>query len=391
MASKRKPSPNRPENDPRAMRRAVREFKRDKEQRRRDRSWRNADAEDWFESDWKDFERVMPRGERERRRTVTTVSSAEVAHPDEEFAEEGLAGLVLAQNSGFYQVEVGDEVLSCRLRGRLVGADLNSTPVAVGDQVTVQPIEDGTGLIVAVAPRETSLSRPDPFLAHREHVIVANIDQLIIVQAVRDPLFWHEMVDRYLVAASAWGVSPLLVINKADLGSEAEVAELVALYERLNVPLLVTSAVEGRGIDELRERLAGHMSAVAGLSGVGKSSLLQAVEPALDLRISEISDWRPEGRHTTTEITLHPLHFGGYVADTPGVRGFGLWNIEPDEVALYFPEMVALLGACRFRDCSHRDEIGCAIQAAVEAGTIAETRYKSYLAMREEAGSTPAW
>jgi ribosome biogenesis GTPase len=385
MASKKNPKQTELDlKDPRAARRAVREFKRDKDFRRRDRSWRNAGTEEWMESNWTEGERVMPRGEQERRKKVAELTVSELGDAPPSDTAAVPEGLVIAQTSGYYQVRMPDgQLLTCRLRGRIAGAALNSTAVAVGDRVTIEQIDADTGTIMTVAPRDTSLSRPDPFHDHRQHVIVANIDQLVIVQAVCEPFFWHEMVDRYLVAASHWGVKPLLIVNKADLANEAEATEIVTLYTSLGVPTLLTSVVEGCGIDELRERLAGHLSAVAGLSGVGKSSLLREVEPGLDLYASEVSERRHEGRHTTTSITLHPLSVGGYVADTPGVRNFGLWDIEPEEIAYHFIDMRPLLGKCRFRDCLHRDESGCAIREAVEAGHIAATRYHSYLAMLE--------
>lgn len=298
-------------------------------------------------------------------------------------------GTVLTVRSGHYATRMDDsgELLDLRVKGSLKeGVRLYTTVAAPGDRVHVERYAEGDGLIVAVVPRRSTLSRPDPFRRHLQDVIVANVDQIVIVSSVGGPGFWHELVDRYLVYAEYHELEPLIVVNKVDQGSDAEVAELRALYEeRLSYPLLLTSATTGQGIAALGSALGAHVNVVAGLSGVGKSSLLNAVQPGLGLRIGDVSDhYGGDGQHTTTVTTLYPLDNGGYLADTPGIRGFGLWDMEPAELDYHFRDFRPLLGHCRFSDCTHHQEPQCAVVAAVAAGEIARSRYESYLTLYDE-------
>ncbi len=221
-------------------------------------------------------------------------------------------------------------------------------------------------------------------------MIVANVDQVLIVAAWREPAFWPELVDRYLIAAARYNLAPIICINKIDLadagaddaGDAAELARTVAAYRRAGYPVLPTSARTGDGLAALREALAGRTTALAGLSGVGKSSLLSAAEPGLNLRIAEVSSRRHEGRHTTTQVTLHPLAAGGFVADTPGIREFGLSGLRGCDLPRFYPEIAAEAEACAYADCSHTREPGCAVKAAVRAGRVAAVRYDSYRKIR---------
>ncbi|MEJ5199550.1 MAG: ribosome small subunit-dependent GTPase A, partial [Anaerolineae bacterium] len=199
------------------------------------------------------------------------------------------------------------------------------------------------------------------------------------VAAWREPAFWPELVDRYLIAAARNNLAPIICINKVDLADDpAAVNAAREIYVAAGYTVLLTSAHTQQGIAELRRLLHGRTTALAGLSGVGKSSLLAAAEPGLRLRVGEVSDRRHEGRHTTTQVSLHPLAAGGFVVDTPGIREFGLAGLRKEELADFYPEIVALRSGCRFENCLHRNEPGCAVKRAVREGTLAAMRYESY-------------
>ncbi len=316
-------------------------------------------------------------------------------------------GVVYKKNLGQYHVHAGGRVVSCvlssRLRKQLIypTADPHSRrprvdavhvieyvdPVAIGDQVQWIDAGDGSGMIVKVLPRRNKLTRPAPVPGERvfEQVIVANADQVIPVFAAANPPPKWGLLDRYLVSAAAAGLPALICINKLDLArAGGELHETIAAYRRLGYPVLLASAKTGEGLDELREVLQGRVSVLVGKSGVGKTSLLNALQPDLGLRVRALSRIE-KGRHTTSHLEMFPLDFGGALVDTPGMREFGLWNIRADELAALFPEMQPLVGRCKFRlDCRHDEEPGCAIRKAVMAGQISPQRYKSYLRLAEE-------
>jgi ribosome biogenesis GTPase len=293
-------------------------------------------------------------------------------------------GLVLRSTGSWYDVQTDEGPVQARVRGkfRLDERDVTN-PVAVGDRVRMRMEDDGTGLITDLLPRHNKLSRRAAGRrAEREHVLVANVDAAWCVQAARLPSFNPGFVDRFLVMAESFGVPPGIVINKMDLLVSDEHADDIAywqaLYESLGYPVLLVSAETGWGLDEFRERLEGKTSVVAGPSGVGKSTLLNAVEPSLDLRTGEVSGKTKKGRHTTTFAELLPVA-GGYVADTPGIREYGIWDMEPEELSGYFVEMLPYLDDCKFSPCTHDHEPGCAVKEAVENDEIAPERYLSYL------------
>jgi ribosome biogenesis GTPase len=295
-------------------------------------------------------------------------------------------GTVLSSTGSWYEVETDDgDTIRARVRGKFRLDETNVTnPVAVGDRVTlrVSP-EDGTGLITAIGERDTRLSRRAA--GHRsgqEHVIVANVDFAWAVQAVRKPRFNPGFIDRFLVMAEVNDLPAGLVVNKFDLlrpKDEEAVAELVGIYEAIGYPVLLTSAETGAGVDAFRDALAERTSVVTGPSGVGKSSLLNAVEPGLDAATGEVSAKTQKGKHTTTFARLHPLSVGGYLVDTPGIREFGILALHPADLAHFFVEFVPYLDACKFDDCTHDHEPGCAVKDAVDAGAIHLRRYESYL------------
>ncbi len=246
--------------------------------------------------------------------------------------------------------------------------------VAVGDLVWYRPVGD-EGMIEVVEPRKRTLTRG---YRQREHVVVSNVDQLLIVSALAEPGLKLPLVDRYLISAVKGGIRPIIVLNKADLVDLAPYQWVIGLYTQLGYETIATSAADGRGIGRLREILAHGATAFSGQSGVGKSSLLNALQPGLNLRVREVSGYA-KGKHTTTTAELIRLQSGGYVVDTPGLRQFELWNIEPGEIEAHFIEFRPYIPKCKFPDCSHIHEYDCAVKEAIYWGQIHRGRYESYL------------
>lgn len=297
-------------------------------------------------------------------------------------------GIVLRSTGSWYDVQIGDRVIPSKVRGRFrLDPGESTNPVAVGDRVTVRIGEDETGLITDIHERKNQLSRRAAGRrVGQEHVIAANIDAVWIIQSVRLPKINPGFIDRILVSAEAHDIGAGLTINKMDLirdKDRTEIDELADLYEGLGYPVIRTSAVTGEGLPELRDALLGKTSVLTGPSGVGKSSLLNEIEPGLELKTGQVSEKTRKGRHTTTFATLFPLTGGGFIVDTPGIREFGVLNIEPWELSHYFVEFKPHLENCRFPTCTHDHEPGCGVKAAVDAGEISERRYRSYLNILE--------
>ncbi|MFW5947233.1 MAG: ribosome small subunit-dependent GTPase A [Gemmatimonadota bacterium] len=295
-------------------------------------------------------------------------------------------GLVRAAVGGTYEVELypgtaNARVVEAVLRGRLKQEQRTGDAVVVGDRVRVLSHEDGSHTIEAVGDRVSELARRAPGGRHRAKVVVANVDQLVAVFSVAEPAPRLRMLDRFLVLAEANDLDGVVVANKVDLDDEAGSAFRV--YEEIGYPVVWTSARDGTGLDRFREVLRDRVSVLAGPSGVGKSSLLNGIQPGLGLRTARISDAVGKGRHTTVSAVLIALDCGGYVADTPGLRELGLWGVDPGELDACFPELRPHLGDCRFRSCSHTHEPGCAVLEAVEAGEVDRARYASYRALLE--------
>lgn len=296
-----------------------------------------------------------------------------------------LHGLIVKAQSGFFSVETGEGLVVCQLRGRLKRGRATGDIAALGDRVQVSRLADGSGVIEVVEPRTRALVRLDPRpQGEYQQVLLANPDQAVFVFACAHPSPKLRMLDRFLVAAEKQKIPCVIVANKIDLVEDAE--EIFGLYEPIGYRVLYTSASDGRGLEALRRTLAGRISALAGPSGAGKSSLLNALQPGLGLNVNEISMAVNKGRHTTVVRQLFPFEGGGYVADTPGWRSLALWDTTPEEMDAYFPELAPLVAKCQFSDCTHRIEPGCAVRAALEAGTIHPGRYDSYLRLR--AGQT---
>jgi len=296
--------------------------------------------------------------------------------------------LVVEVSSGLCRVEIDDDILVCSLRGNLKKQETGySNLVAVGDLVTITREDNEKGVVESVLPRRSVLARCHGSVLSLRQIIVANVDQALIVTSWREPHIWPELIDRYLIAAQRNNLEAIICINKIDLIEDQETFDtIVQAYAKLGYKFLLTSTITGEGIDELRTIFSESTTVLAGLSGVGKSSLLTAVQPNLDLRTGSVAErglFRGQGKHTTTQSSLWKLENGGIVIDTPGIRDFGIAGISQIELASWYPEMVALSGKCRYRDCTHINELDCAIKSAIETGKISQLRYKNYAAIRE--------
>jgi ribosome biogenesis GTPase len=299
-------------------------------------------------------------------------------------------GIVYKKTTGHYDVRLDGRILTCTLAARLRGP---VDPISVGDRVRLAELPGAGAEITAILPRRNKFSRrsavPMPTAHAHEQVLVANVDQVIPVFATANPTPKWNMLDRYLVSAEAEGIPALVCITKLDLAQRADGSiqpDLLAVaeeYRRAGYPVVLASAISGAGLDELRGALNGRISVLLGKSGVGKSTLLNALEPGLGLRVNTVNQVTGKGRHTTTGMEMIPLESGGAVVDTPGVQEFGLWDVDSDDLAYFYPEMRPFLGKCRFGlDCQHHEEPGCAVRRAVTGGEISPRRWQSYLHLK---------
>jgi ribosome biogenesis GTPase len=329
-------------------------------------------------------ERVRAKGDLSRRRTVIQEESATAGReiPGMPAADPStcLAGRVLRVHGLASVVETTEGTqYRCAVR-RLLRTLITDgrNIVTTGDHVWFRPTPEGEGLIERVEPRHGMLIRAS---RGREHVIVANVDQVVIVSSLAEPDLKPHLIDRYLASAVQGDIAPIVCLNKADLVDPVPYQPLIGLYSQLGIPTLMTSATTGVGIERLRDSLRGRQSVFSGQSGVGKSSLLNALQPGLGLHVGEVSDVNQKGRHTTTTAQLLKLDFGGWVVDTPGLRQFQLWDIIPEEVEGFFPEFRPFVHLCAYPDCTHTHEDRCAIKLAVERRQISARRYTSYLGL----------
>jgi len=301
-----------------------------------------------------------------------------------------IRGTVLRSTGSWYSVLTeNDGIIDCRLKGVFRTKGIRTTnPIAVGDHVVVELSEDGENAnIVAIEERKNHLIRKSTNLSKATHIIAANIDQMVLIASLEKPRTSTGFIDRLLVTAEAYHIPAILVFNKRDLYGEKTLKQLdylLAVYESLGYQCIATSVKDSYHIQPFREALAGKVSLLSGHSGVGKSALINLVDPTLDLRTGTISSAHDKGMHTTTFAEMFPLSGGGAVIDTPGIKEFGLVEFEKTELAQRFPEYRELMHDCRFNNCVHVDEPGCAVKAALEQGLIEPFRYTNYLNMMQE-------
>ena len=313
-------------------------------------------------------------------------------------AIKGQATVVKHTGSHYLLAQLPDwNLFPAVLRGKIrLKGSTATNPVAVGDVVTFEsdvPQDqislENPAAITAVSPRKNYIIRKSTNLSRQSHIIAANLDRAFIIATIDYPEIKLPFLDRILVTCEVYNVPVTIVLNKVDLYRESHAEMLQAfheIYEGAGYPILEVSALTGEGVDELREACKGHVSLFSGVSGVGKSSLIKALDPSLNPRVGEISDVHLQGKHTTTFYEMYSLASGGFIVDTPGLRGFGLVDLKKEEIALYFPEMLKASEGCRFTPCTHTHEPGCAVKEAVEAGEISYDRYSSYLGMLDEEG-----
>jgi ribosome biogenesis GTPase len=324
-------------------------------------------------------ERVRAKGDISRHRTI--VQDDVDARTTPAMDAECIRGRVVRVHGLASVVEADDgRIFRCAVRRLLKSLATDERgAVTTGDIVWIrQSAGEAEGIIERVEPRHGVLTRAS---RRREHIIVANVDQLVIVMSLVEPDLKPHLIDRYLAAAQKGELKPILCLNKADLADPVSLQPLVGAYSQLGVPTLLTSARTGAGIPRLRELLTGRATVFSGQSGVGKSSLLNAIQPELGLSVKSVSEVNQKGRHTTTYAQLIKLRFGGWVVDTPGVRQLALWDTRPEEVEGYLSDFRPFVPLCSFPDCTHTHEAGCAVKAAVARQQISPRRYHSYLGM----------
>jgi ribosome biogenesis GTPase len=361
------------------------DFRKNRAERARQGDWTRKFQADAVEEDAAHEERLSGKGELTRKRTVRGSQADDEAglgvllDVDESaclrgrvLAVYGLTSTVAAEDGVQYQCAV-------RRLLKTLSTDLRHV-VAAGDRVLFRPSDNREGIIERIEPRHGVLSRES---RGRQQTLVTNVDQLLIVASAAEPYLKPNLIDRFLVSAEQSRLRAIICINKIDLVEPAAIEPLVGVYSQMGYQVLLTSARRGLGIERVRNRLLGKQSVVAGQSGVGKSSLLNAIQPGLGLTVSEVSAETQKGRHTTTTARLIPLEAGGYVVDTPGIRQFQLWDVIPEEVAGLYRDLRPLVNRCAFPDCTHRHEADCAVKHAVADGWLDARRYESYLHLRE--------
>ena len=290
-------------------------------------------------------------------------------------------GLITKAQSGFFWVETGEGVIVCQLRGKLKQGRAKGDIAALGDSVEITVLDDGSGVVESVEERKQLIARIEPRPGGvYQQVLLANPDQAVFIFACANPNPKLRMLDRFLVIAEKQKIPVLIVANKIDLVENPK--DSFGMYEAIGYRVIYTSTKNKIGLEELRTQLQKKISAFAGPSGVGKSSLLNALQPGLGLAVNEISSAMNKGRHTTVVRQMFALEGGGYVADTPGWKSLGLWDTEPEEIDAYFPELRGLVQACQFSDCTHQHEPGCAVLVALKNGKIHPERYESFVRLR---------
>jgi ribosome biogenesis GTPase len=308
-------------------------------------------------------------------------------------------GLVIRNTGSWYHVKTDDgRIVECKIKGNFRLKEIKSTnPVAVGDHVHITVAQEGAALITGIEDRKNYIVRRASNLSKQSHILAANLDQCMLVVTVNYPETSTIFIDRFLASAEAYRIPVKLIFNKADAYNDEErryMDALINLYSHIGYPCFTLSALKDEGVDAIREELKGCVTLFSGHSGVGKSTLINSILPGVNIKTSEISAYHNKGTHTTTYSEMYPVPGDGYIIDTPGIKGFGTFDMQEEEIGHYFPEIFKASSECRYNNCTHRHEPGCAVRDAVERQSISESRYVSYLNMlsdKEEGKYRPAF
>ncbi|NDV83034.1 ribosome small subunit-dependent GTPase A [Bacteroides sp. 51] len=300
-----------------------------------------------------------------------------------------MKGLVIRNTGSWYHVKTNDgRIIECKIKGNFRLKEIKSTnPIAVGDYVQIAVNPEGTALITEIEDRKNYIVRRSSNLSKQSHILAANLDQCMLVVTVNYPETSTIFIDRFLASAEAYRVPVKLIFNKVDAYNEEELQyleALITLYTHIGYPCFKISALRNEGIDTIKEELKGRVTLFSGHSGVGKSTLINHILPDVNIKTAEISSYHNKGTHTTTFSEMYPVPGDGYIIDTPGIKGFGTFDMEEEEISHYFPEIFKVSADCRYNNCTHRHEPGCAVRNAVEQHYISESRYTSYLNMLED-------
>ena len=301
-----------------------------------------------------------------------------------------MKGLVIKSTGSWYEVKTDEgTVVKCKVKGNFRLKGIRSTnPIAVGDRVHILPNNEGTAFIDEIEDRKNYIIRRASNLSKQSHILAANLDQCLLIVTVNYPETTTIFIDRFLASAEAYRVPVTLIFNKTDIYNEDEtryMEALIHLYTTIGYPCIKVSAIQGTGISDVLQLLEGRITLLSGHSGVGKSTLIHAILPDIEIKTGEISAYHHKGMHTTTFSEMYPIdNHNGYIIDTPGIKGFGTFDMEVEEIGHYFPEIFKASAQCKYGNCTHRHEPGCAVKAAVEDGRISAERYSSYLGMLEE-------
>lgn len=299
-----------------------------------------------------------------------------------------MIGRVFKSTGSFYSVKTEAGLINCRIKGKLRLAGIKSTnPVSVGDFVEIELENEREGLILSIKDRKNYIVRKSVNLSKRTHIIASNIDQAVLIVTLISPKTFTQFIDRFLAAAEAYSIPLVLVFNKVDLYGEEELSDLLFLsqvYQDMGYEILHTSAEEKLGLEDFEKILKDKTTLLSGHSGVGKSTLVNLVQSDLDLKTKPISDSHDQGQHTTTFAEMYELDMGGYIVDSPGIKGFGTVNMKKEEIGDYFRDIFAFSASCKFNNCMHVDEPQCAVKKALEENQLSYTRYESYLSMIKE-------